>query len=794
MKKSLLVLLGSSVLILTVALHADVTPAMSSGNSDAALIAKEESIRRQAAQVQAQGLIEEGCKLIKQGKAEAAIPKLDEARTILPRSKSAENDSNRATHALSDAYLQLANSALKVKDNQKAIELAKKSLEYAPDNRSAEYVIVKAKRVESAAPVPVKVPAPDKTPAFLTQRDQVKKLFREGKILLSSGQYDEAERRFQQILLIDPYNADAQEMLRMVSVSREPSTRNGAAASRTRMIWQADNAWLLPTGGEVKRPEEESSATRLQSTAINQSIIQKLNSIKFPQINFREASLVDVITHLSEQSRKLDPTGEGVNFVFGPGVEATTAAPAAAEGGAAPAPAATGNTASRSISLNVNNIPMIDALKYITKAAGLKYRVESSAVVLLPPDAPTEEMITKTYAVSPGVFTKYAGAPAADAAGGGGGIEKMGSGNSTAVTTIDLQVVFKGAGVDFPAGSSITYNDRTSKVIIRNTPENIENFEKILPSFDERPSQVEIEAKFIDIAQTDLDELGFQWGVGQYSTGSFGLSGAGGTLTGGGGSTLNNVTGGLRNDSSIPGNPLSTLIGGAAAASPQLFALNGILTNPQFQMTLSALAQKQSTDVLEAPKVTTISGQAATIKVVQEFIYPSDYTAPQVSAGSSGGNAAITPSVPSAWKTKEVGVVLNVTPTVSADKYTIDLALSPQTTDFLGFIDYSPGNVVSGNETVPFKIQMPLFATRQITTRVNIWDGQTVVLGGLIKENVQKIDDKVPFLGDLPILGRLFQSKVTNKQKQNLLVFVTVRLIGPDGTPIHRDVGRGGAR
>ena len=265
MKKSLLVLLGSSVLFLTVALHADVTPVVSPGNSDAALIAKEESIRRQAAQVQAQALIEEGCKLIKQGKAEAAIPKLDEARNILPRSKSTENDSNRATHALSDAYLQLANSALKIKDNQKAVELAKKSLEYAPDNRSAEYVIAKAKRVESAAPVPVKVPAPDKTPAFLTQRDQVKKLFREGKILLSSGQYDEAERRFQQILLIDPYNADAQEMLRMVSVSREPSTRNGAAASRTSMFMRL--SWLVESeSGYGLFPENRCQSSSLIST------------------------------------------------------------------------------------------------------------------------------------------------------------------------------------------------------------------------------------------------------------------------------------------------------------------------------------------------------------------------------------------------------------------------------------------------------------------------------------------------------------------------------------------------
>ena len=75
-----------------------------------------------------------------------------------------------------------------------------------------------------------------------------------------------------------------------------------------------------------------------------------------------------------------------------------------------------------------------------------------------------------------------------------------------------------------------------------------------------------------------------------------------------------------------------------------------------------------------------------------------------------------------------------------------------------------------------------------------MFDGQTVVLGGMIKESVTKIDDKVPFLGDLPIVGRLFRSKVTNRSKENLLIFVTARLIGPNGLPIHPDVARGGIR
>ena len=743
------------------------------------------------------------------------MAKLEEALKLLPHAKATEADYNRATRTLSEAYTQLADKALKANDGKNALEFAKKAIEYAPGNRAAESIIVKIKRGEveitKRPPGPPQPPRPDTTPEFLAQREQVKKLFREGKILLNSGQYDEAERRFQQVLLVDPYNADAQELLKMVNAARQPSTYTGGEATRTRMLWQADNAWLLPTGGEVKRPEQENPSTRLQNAGSNQAIIQKLNDIIFPQIAFREASLSDVITFLSEESRKLDPKGEGVNIVLGPGiVSGAEAAPAPAAGAdaAAAAPAAAAPAAAgapgRPITLILRKIPMIDALKYITSLANLKYRVENSAVLLLPPDAATQEMIRRIYPVAPGGFTKFVTAPEAAGGGGGGGggsVEKMGTGSKATVELVDIKALFMNAGVDFPPGSSISYNSMTSTVIIRNTPENIEAFEQVLPSFNDIQPQVEIEAKFIDISQGDLDELGFKWGVGQYNTGSFGVSAAGSSANG-----LNSVTDGLRDSSSLGGSAIAAALSSASSggAVNQLFSLNGILTDPQFQVTLKALAQKQSTDVLSAPKVTVLTGQEALMEVVQEFIYPGEYSEPQVGGGGAAaattGTGAtapqinITPSIPSSFKTKEVGVILHCTPTVGPDKNTIDLALIPEVTEFLGFIDYSPGNVVSGGASVPMKIQQPLFATRKVSTHINIWDGQTVVLGGLIKESISKIDDKVPFLGDLPILGRLFRSKVTNRSKENLLIFVTVRIIGPDGNPIHKDVARGGLR
>jgi general secretion pathway protein D len=747
-----------------------------------------------------------------------AIAKLEEAVRILPRAKATEVDYSRAIHSLSECYNELADKAFRAGDRKTALADAKKTLEYDPSNRTAENMIIAVKKADKealeAAKHPVVVesgPNPDKTPEFEAKRAEIRKLFREGKILYNSGQYDEAEKRFEQVLLIDPYNEDAQELLQEVQVARHPSAIAGQTAARDHAIWEVEQAWLPPISGEVEKPNLSPNPTSLPEGNNTQAIIKKLNELVFPEIKFREASLADVIQYLSEESRRLDkPSNEGVNIVLGPGVTAGGGDTTPPAGGDTTAPTGGGRT----ITLSLKNVPMIQALRYVTSLANLKYRVESSAVLILPPDAPDQAMITKTYPVTPGILDKMVATPGGGAGGGaagagggagaGGEFVTLGAGTSAGVTTIDLKALFTDTGVGFPAGSTISYNPRTATVIIHNTPENIEKFEAVLPNFDTVPSQVEIEAKFIEIDQNDLDELGFDWSVGGHTFGSFTANG-GPPATMFGTSTANpnanpDITAGLRDSTGIAGDAITAALGGSGSGSStpgQLATLAGILDNTAFQVILKALSQKTSSDVLSAPKITTVSGQVAQIKVVDEFIYPSEYTEPQVGGGGgiAGGAAAITPTIPSAFKTREVGVILNVTPTVGADKYTISLALTPEVSEFLGFLDYSPGNVTSGSggsgpsntvTSVPYKIQQPLFSTRSLATSVVIWDGQTVVLGGLIKETVSKIDDKVPFLGDLPIVGRLFRSKVSSRAKQNLLIFVTARLIDPAGQPLHK--------
>jgi type II secretory pathway component GspD/PulD (secretin) len=151
-----------------------------------------------------------------------------------------------------------------------------------------------------------------------------------------------------------------------------------------------------------------------------------------------------------------------------------------------------------------------------------------------------------------------------------------------------------------------------------------------------------------------------------------------------------------------------------------------------------------------------------------------------VSAGTSSINP-ITQQV-------ETGPVLDVVPYVLSDGYTINLTLIPSLTDFNGY-DTPPNiaNVTGGLNVVQLPVILPDFTIRQVITTVNVWDNQTVVIGGLISSQVQTSKDKIPVLGDVPFIGKLFQSQSKTAVKKNLMIFVTSTIVDPAGNRVHSD-------
>jgi general secretion pathway protein D len=719
-------------------------------------------------------------------------------------------------------------------------------------------------------------------PKFMAKVEEVKQLLTEADGFYNSGRYDLAFKRYEQVLNLDPYNTAARRGQEKINNTKYKYGVEAYNETRSRQLWQVEKGWEEPVRkyGQTVTPLGEAFARDTAGTA---RITNKLNTIIIPRVEFRDASIREAIDFLREQAAENDPSPDGrkgVDIVLrmtplgqvapppvpvapaaGPGAAASPAAAAAPEGapagGTTPvtarpvvtrpvvAAAATSPAEAR-ITITLNQIPLGEALRYIANQAGLKVKVEPYAVSIIPISEQSNDLITKEYRVPPDfISTTLTGASllqkgAYKTAPGTAPVGPAGTGKDTQESTGGQQLVnregakefLESQGVQFPPGASANFLPQSSRLIVRNTQDNLDLVDAIVEQLNLAvPKQVEIESKFIEITQNNLKELGFDWLLGPFKVGNQGAFGSGGTAGNGTpvlpadfpfvntttqriGSTLpgqpfgvNPVTAGNRSGSfAISANALDALLfPGASGMAPGIFGLAGVFTDPQFQVVIHALNQKKGVDLLSAPKVTTKSGQRAIIEIVREFRYPTTFTQPQVPAISSSTTTVlngvvpvvVTPTTPQTFETRNTGVTLEVEPVVGPDGTTIDLNLVPQVVEFEGFINYgSPINAVGVNTVAGISIStpvlltenvinQPVFSTRKVTTNVSVWDGQTVVLGGLMREDVQKTEDRTPIVGDIPLVGRLFRTNVDQHIKRNLVIFVTARLVTPGGLPLN---------
>src|SRR5213080_2367839 len=527
-------------------------------------------------------------------------------------------------------------------------------------------------------------------PTFLAKVEEVKKLLTEAEGFYQSGRYDMAMKRYDQVLNLDPYNTAARKGQERIDLTKYQYGVQAYNETRGRAMWQVEHGWEQPVRqyGTGVGPIENAVARDASNTA---RIRNKLDSIIIPRIEFRDASIREAIDFLRQQAAANDPATEGrrgVDIVLrlrslgrssepAPVTATTTVGGAAAPAEALPAgesapppaagvaPAVPGvtpatpslppvNPAEARITLTLNQIPLGEALRYIASQAGLKVKVEPFAVLILPLSEQSNELTTKEYWVPPGFISSTVNVGVSALSQGptrAGGGAPAGTGKDTQESTGgQLLVNREGAreflesqGVPFPPGASAHFLPQSSRLIVRNTIDNLELVDALVEQANVAgPKQVEIESKFVEITQNNLKELGFDWLLGPFN-----ITGNSGKIVGAGGApppanpanfpfpTTNQfpVTAGNRSgDFAISANALDALLlgTGAPAVAPGIFGLAGVMTNPQFQVVIRALNQKKGIDLLSAPRVTTKSGQRAVIEIVREFRYPTQFQPPQI--------------------------------------------------------------------------------------------------------------------------------------------------------------------
>lgn len=290
--------------------------------------------------------------------------------------------------------------------------------------------------------------------------------------------------------------------------------------------------------------------------------------------------------------------------------------------------------------------------------------------------------------------------------------------------------------VDASAGGKIIVDQRSNALVVTERPSRLGRIRPIIEKLDKATDQVMIESKFIEITSGNERELGLDWNV------------AGGAL------------GGVYNSyesNPAAGSPGNTVTGAPILGGDRSAITTSFLTGADYTALLRAAETNNKARVVNNPTLVTLNNVQAEINIGEEYPIPSyTYNAEQGRFEVSG------------FEYKPIGVLLKVTPQINSQGF-IKLTLEPEISQRGLPVNFGGA---SGAD-------IPIINTRKTKTQVSLQDGHTLGIGGLIRDDESQVVSQLPILGSLPGVGRLFQNKNKEKNRTNLLIFITARVLSP---------------
>jgi type IV pilus assembly protein PilQ len=308
------------------------------------------------------------------------------------------------------------------------------------------------------------------------------------------------------------------------------------------------------------------------------------------------------------------------------------------------------------------------------------------------------------------------------------------------ITYANVTDVYNAVKDFLPAEANITFNKGTSNLMVTAAEDTIDSIDKFVTEVDRMTTQIMVEARLYDIITTDSLDLGVEWSLGRNT--AYGNDGGVGELGGVSGKTDPFLTG---------------LFSGTTSAATATDALMRVgILNSAIDIDAIIRAQQENIEakLLANPKIMVLDNQEALIKIIEEIPYQ------ELTETSGGGNIGTT-------EFREVGVELLVIPHVTRDGM-IRLDLYPQFSRDTGRVQ-----VAGASNPLP----QPIIARREARTTTLIKDGETVVIGGLKKEDLLQSQNKIPLLGDLPLLGNLFKFESEKTINSELVIFITPHIV-----------------
>jgi len=731
--------------------------------------------------------------LIRQGTAESidkALADLDAAdRALGTASLSNAGLKERIKEAKGSALARRALVAIEARDMIKATAVIAQYAELKGNDDAR--VIRLQKEFASKRNDPTYRNVDENSPGLRVKDDKVNELLVRGRARYLYGDYQGALDSYREVLQYQPNNSESKAyQIRIRQMLSENSGQWNRGVTKGKLLELLDETWKLP---EVFNREN----IKVDSANGNDPVIEKMKSIQLPEgFLVRDEPLDRALTKLSSLSQTYDKDQKGVNIVL---IDTANKNP--------------------TVSLQLRNVSVYQALDYTCKRVGFSFTVGSGGIVEVREDTGDSLLETEIYPLSTAAVLKMTGLGAGGAASpfGGAAAGGAGAGDGQRPEEVAIKNFLTRSGVAFELPATLSYDG--TNLIVYQSRKNLDRVKNIIRRYSDI-KQVHIEAKFMEVEQKILNELGVNWSLTPTINQANALlpnplpapfNQIDPTATVRAGTNLRSINSVFATNNSsvrslnvtgIPAipQPAPNFPGGINLGNTnQSYSANvGIIGAETLGLAIRAIEENAGSDLMSSPSLTVLDGKTAVIKVAQLLRYPQAYGDTQSNVGTSGGGGngnggvttgaavAITAGTPQDFTIQEVGVTLEVTPTVAADD-SIALNLKPKVTEFEGFVEYGGTSVaISGGVTVsvPSGFFQPIFSTREVTTEVTVFDGATVVIGGLTREEVKTIDDKVPVLGSIPLIGAAFRSSGKSIQKKSLMVFVTANLVSPGGATL----------
>lgn len=407
------------------------------------------------------------------------------------------------------------------------------------------------------------------------------------------------------------------------------------------------------------------------------------------------------------------------------------------------------------LSVNMGDVKLSEFLRYVSRNMDLHFQVSDDLVWVVDGSKTNLLEETRFYRLQKGfVVPAQFGASQIDRT----------SVTSKAVTTVTekemIEKFVQDGAPDLPSietaielfykGSEFMIDYERNLIVARGNPEQLEALEKIIEEFDRPIQQVFIEARFVTVTEAVFQQLGASWETGR----------------GPGRSQVKDFTSVLDPDAAI----------GLGLEE----SFTSVLGRDNLSLTMTALEQSGESQTLSAPRLTLINNRPARISDGKVQYYYEEYTVSQQINERSTASSLVPQGKPISVT---AGVSLDVVASIGGDGESIMLALHPEVNQEVKLVTFATvtDRDLAGNVISSFDIRLPESRTQEISTRVIVKSGQTVVMGGVLERSQLTFVESVPILGNIPIIGAAFRKRTEADKPRYLLIFVTATLLSDSG-------------